>query len=658
MSGRPTRNLQSIDYQKLHSRGEYVFKDRENSRKPHDSIEESDSNSSPNSSPSLDQTFNSEQDSSVDSDLVHRFKSFTMSDQEDTDTDEAAKAAAAEAEYAAVVAEEEELEILVEEFGDFLDENKIEVMVMNAVDFDTYVLRMEEYRKLYKNLERKIRKKVSEVNFQKRYVSSFRNALESIKACIVEAKKKKANLREKEINSVLAESSSKERERLSKRVQNKEAVDFLVKEINRLISELGLEFSKTGEVDDEELLRRKEDYPENTLQLDRLSSKIQQVYQTIPDDYDQNTVNKMRKQYESLLETKKKYDANLDTQIAERELLKEKAFQTSALNIKLPVFKGYESSMDIYTFQSEFEKLYLRVTPKKMLPDLLKNNYLEGAALALVKSQEQIDEIWERLKKSYGDKKELLQRKLAEVSKLGSIEKVKDLEELKRGLTTVINSMNDLIKLAEKHSIESKLYNGEGLNIIYKMLGDSRLTRWLSSIDGENLEDKALWTRLIKFLDKELSVTQTKALVRGTASTATPPPPPPPRKPQSHHTDNQTRQNDQHKCHFCNALGHVTTNGPKKMQLVQYFACEKFVKMPAHQRFQELRSKELCHQCLFPGAKQNEGKHKDGSCQSTFVCKHSDHDKFPRKKHVLVCGDHCDTDENKTFLMTTKQDSL
>ena len=133
MSGRPTRNLQSIDYQKLHSRGEYVFKDRENSRKPHDSIEESDSNSSPNSSPSLDQTFNSEQDSSVDSDLVHRFKSFTMSDHEEedvkaevavTDTDEAAKAAAAEAEYAAVTAEEEELEILVEEFGDFLDENK------------------------------------------------------------------------------------------------------------------------------------------------------------------------------------------------------------------------------------------------------------------------------------------------------------------------------------------------------------------------------------------------------------------------------------------------------------------------------------------------------------------------------------------------------
>ena len=54
---------------------------------------------------------------------------------------------------------------------------------------------------------------------------------------------------------------SKERERITKRVQNKEAVDILMQEVGRSILELDAEFSKTGDTDNEELLRRKEDHP-------------------------------------------------------------------------------------------------------------------------------------------------------------------------------------------------------------------------------------------------------------------------------------------------------------------------------------------------------------------------------------------------------------
>ena len=38
-----------------------------------------------------------------------------------------------------------------------------------------------------------------------------------------------------------------------------------------------------------------------------------------------------------------------------------------------------------------------------------------------------------------------------------------------------------------------------------------------------------------------------------------------------------------------------------------------------------------------------------------FACKHASHDKFPRKKHVLVCAEHCDTDENKTLFEDYKE---
>ena len=44
-------------------------------------------------------------------------------------------------------------------------------------------------------------------------------------------------------------------------------------------------------------------------------------------------------------------------------------------------------------FQSEFQKLFYKQTPTKLLPDLLKNNYLDEPALTLVKSLENIDEI-------------------------------------------------------------------------------------------------------------------------------------------------------------------------------------------------------------------------------------------------------------------------
>ena len=146
----------------------------------------------------------------------------------------------------------------------------------------------------------------------------------------------------REINLDLAERSSKEAERLAKIVQNRETAKFLFKEIFRLIAELDIEFTKADDVDDEELLRRKEDNPEKSLQVERLSSKIQQVYHVLPDDYDNTEIKTMETQYAALLELKKTYDANLDEKIAERELLKEKALQVSGLNIQLSKYKGYK----------------------------------------------------------------------------------------------------------------------------------------------------------------------------------------------------------------------------------------------------------------------------------------------------------------------------
>ena len=85
----------------------------------------------------------------------------------------------------------------------------------------------------------------------------------------------------------------------------------------------------------------------------------------------------------------------------QREL--DKDYTTKHLNIKLEKLVGYNSATDFYTFCLKFDKLYLEKTPKRLLPDLLKNNHLGDPALTLVKSLDNIDEIWEKLKKAYGN---------------------------------------------------------------------------------------------------------------------------------------------------------------------------------------------------------------------------------------------------------------
>ena len=138
--------------------------------------------------------------------------------------------------------------------------------------------------------------------------------------------------------------------------------------------------------------------------------------------------------------------------------------------------------LDVYTFQMEFEKLYTKATPKKMLSDLLKYNYLEDPALALVKSVEDIEEIWIRLKGAYGGPKTMLDKKLTEVKRIGPLWKLRDNNRLMEGLASVTNGMADLMKLSKRHHIEGRLYNGDALDILYGMLGERRVTSWLVKI--------------------------------------------------------------------------------------------------------------------------------------------------------------------------------
>ena len=128
-----------------------------------------------------------------------------------------------------------------------------------------------------------------------------------------------------------------------------------------------------------------------------------------------------------------------------------------------------------------------------MMVDVLKTNFLEGPALSLVRSITDIDEIWVKLKVSCGDTKLLLKKKLLHLGKINQIWKLKDSEKIVEALSKMINTMRDLEHLACERNIRANLYSGDGLDRIYQLLGDSLVTRWLSTICDDTYNDKELW---------------------------------------------------------------------------------------------------------------------------------------------------------------------
>jgi len=332
------------------------------------------------------------------------------------------------------------------------------------------------------------------------------------------------------------------------------------------------------------------------------------------------------------------------------------------LNINLKKFNGYESTTDIFTFRSNFEKLHSRNTPKKLLPDLLINNYLGDPALSLVKGLTDITIIWERLIQAYGNSKILISRKFSEIKKLEPIKGKEDPVKALRIITGLINILRDLISLAEQHNIENQLYYGDSLEHVYTLLGDTRLDRWLTTVCDEDISDeKKKWPKLICFLEKDVKLLQQKVLLQpinyADASNDRKDGKSKPSKSRYGSHYSPSPQDSQPICYFCDgkcSFEHIQTKGPFGKMVTQYFSCKQFVDKTPRERLSTLKQKGLCFQCLLPGANSSEGKHRDGKCQRDFVCQHPIHQCWPVKKHVLVCEEHKESDENQQLLETYK----
>ena len=177
--------------------------------------------------------------------------------------------------------------LLQEEITDYMDENPTNSTLVHIKDIDTCIDEITRLRSQFRAIYIEFSSTLEAQVYEDKFSEDVNNILAAIKEYIINAKDRKSVLRLEEQENSQAEVTLKQQK--EEEINNKKVrtTEFLLSEVKRLITELNTEFSKEsdGEVEDEEILRRKEDLPTTLGKMDQLSSKFQQFLETIPTDF-------------------------------------------------------------------------------------------------------------------------------------------------------------------------------------------------------------------------------------------------------------------------------------------------------------------------------------------------------------------------------------
>ena len=359
----------------------------------------------------------------------------------------------------------------------------------------------------------------------------------------------------------------------------------------------------------------------------------------------------------------------LDDVILARDISEKKLKNAAGLNIKLSKFSGYSSELDIYTFRDEFKKLIEPNVQKCLWADYLKKNYLSGAALNLVSKEDSITEIWQKLIQVYGDTHLMLQNKLSALDKFSNLDRIKDDEKISSTLSSLLNAMKDLVKIATEYHLENELYYGGGLHRILNLMGTTRERKFVKSIStAGTLAGRDKWVKLMEFLTAELkereayilnekvkqSMTLDKKSDKNDGGGKKKPDPP-----GAHVSGHEGHMAGKPTCSICGkSENHVSTPGKDGKPCIEYVACKTFVDFPTVEREKVLFKKKLCNKCLSPGKKFNS----EHVCDKTYICNQDFVNKDGQwakcQRHVLVCKFHNEVAHNKELLELYKTKML
>ena len=84
----------------------------------------------------------------------------------------------------------------------------------------------------------------------------------------------------------------------------------------------------------------------------------------------------------------------------------------------------------------------------------------------------------------------LLQNKLGSLAKFSNLSKLQDDEKILLTLTNVLNTMDELSKLATENDLESDLYYGGGLEKVFELVGKFRERKFIRTTSELKLKKK------------------------------------------------------------------------------------------------------------------------------------------------------------------------
>ena len=483
--------------------------------------------------------------------------------------------------------------------------------------------------------------------FFKEFGTIYKDQCDTANTFIQETRLKIQNIKLEKIRKEEEQINSQKKEKVERETREKIGqCNTIFDSISERFSKLEIKCkTKVTNLSDSELMREKSEYKVIDLGFNEILDRIVKLSKMNPNEYNETKdfLSTISHRKEKLKDSIEKFKISLENEISTRDLNEEKIKNASILGINLPKFKGYCSAMDFYTFKSEFEKLVAPRVHKRLLSEYLKNNYLEGQAFEVVKEIEDLDKIWERLKLSFGNVVTLLSNKLRDIDCGVPLWQIKNEEKLVQAITKVKNCMVELNNLAEKHSIEAMLFHPSNLSKIFQIVGKKRQTDVMKKLIEYERNDQKTWQEIINYLDKELKVKEQILSYEMHDPKKSGCPKSSGEKGNKVYSIEATEGK---KCLLCDKTDHTPTVTSKGKLVINYFACKKFAEMSPKKRFEELKSKKFCFQCLTPGLKANH----EGDCFEKFKCPNESHKRFKRGLHVLICDKHKNNRENLELL--------
>ena len=303
--------------------------------------------------------------------------------------------------------------------------------MLDASEIDSKIRKLEELRIGYRRRKQKELKILNGISYEDPYGENVENTLMLVKEYIRGANNFKKELAEKKSLVDLKTQESIRRLEL-----------FLESEVRSTIRSLHGVFTtdvrKLNEVADQRCNLFK--------QIQRFTNITRLIHELLgsTNAVTEMEVDNILSSYHDLRKLIDSHASLVDEEPKLREITNLEIFNKSKLKISLLEFNGYESKFDIYTFPSEFLKIYQRPIAKIMRADVFKNNLLTGPALSLVKSITDFDELWERLK-------------LIHLGKTNQIWKLTDSGKIVKALSKMIMAMKDLEHLACGYNIVARL---------------------------------------------------------------------------------------------------------------------------------------------------------------------------------------------------------